>query len=89
MNKSEVLVDNIKCGGCANNVKLSLNKIEGISSVEVEIEAGKVAFEYASDEAKTAVLQKLTSLGYPEQGTSTLAQKGKSYVSCMIGRVQS
>lgn len=89
MKSSEILVDNIKCGGCANNVQLSLKKIAGVGKVDVQIEEGKVTLEYDTDETKTAVLEKLASLGYPEQGTSTLVQKGKSYVSCMIGRVQS
>jgi len=89
MKKSEILVDNIKCGGCANNVRTSLEKIEGVENVHVQIEEGKVSLEHDTDETKADVLKKLASLGYPEQGTSTLVQKGKSYVSCMIGRVQS
>ena len=33
------------------------------------------------------VLEKLNSLGYPPEGTSTGFQKAKSYVSCAIGKV--
>ena len=35
-------VENIKCGGCANTIKCSLEKVLGIQSVEVYVEQDKV-----------------------------------------------
>ena len=36
-------VENIKCGGCANTIKGSLEKVLGIQSVEVYVEQHKVS----------------------------------------------
>ena len=35
-------VENIKCGGCASTIENRLLKIDGVGSVTVDVEAGRV-----------------------------------------------
>ncbi len=81
---------NLKCGGCASSVKKGLNSIEGVETVEVDVENGKVSFDATSDETVNLVKEKLANMGYPEVGdANTLIHKAKSFVSCATGRMGS
>ena len=82
-----IIIDNLKCGGCANTITNSLSKMDNVTDVKVDVETSIVSFEVTSEEAKAKVIAKLNSLGYPPEGTSTGIQKAKSYVSCAIGKV--
>lgn len=88
----EIAVENIKCGGCANTIRTRVAQMAGVSSVDVDIEAGKVTIEGNPGE-RQAIAQKLAQLGYPEvgsvEGMKAAAAKAKSFVSCTIGRIES
>ena len=83
-------VENIKCGGCAGTIKKRLQADAGISSVEVDVAAGRVSIEAETD-ATERWRAELLSMGYPEKGTAeglaAAKAKAKSFVSCAIGRV--
>ncbi len=93
--KITVLVENIKCGGCANGIQQKLLKVDGISAVEVDIEQGLVECEMAADsevDTVSAEVKKiLHSMGYPEKGSveglQAAGAKAKSYVSCAVGKM--
>ena len=56
---------NIKCGGCATNIKNGLSDLPNVDSVEVDIESGEVKVT-TTKEIELAILeQKLNELGYP------------------------
>ena len=77
---------NLKCGGCEKGVKDALTKL-GMEHVEVSSLEGTVSFD---GERERAVAE-LTRLGYPLEGSEeakSLLRKGKSYVTCMAGRMQ-
>lgn len=84
--KAEIRVDNLKCHGCANTICNSLQKIEGVNLVDVDVENSMVFVDYNDPIGETQITSKLAQLGYPEQGTTTIIQKVSSYVSCAIGR---
>lgn len=88
MKKETLVVDNIKCGGCAANIKDSLLKVKTVEKVMVNVEKSEVSIEYDGNTDRSVFVEKLSGMGYPELGTSTLFQKGKSYVSCAIGKVK-
>lgn len=83
---ANLYVDNIKCGGCANSIIIKLNKL--VNDTKVDVEEGKVSFEYADEETLEQVKSELNSMGYSSKGTSNFTQKASSYVSCMIGRLK-
>lgn len=82
-----IIVDNLKCHGCANTITKALMKMKDVKNVSVDVESSKVNFAFEAGTTRTEVLTKLASLGYPEEGTGTAFQNAKSYVSCAIGRI--
>lgn len=86
----QIIVDNIKCGGCAGTITKKLNTGFDTNSTKVDIEKGIVSVDF--DESKRDELSKvLLSLGYPEidsvQGLGSVKAKAKSFVSCAIGKM--
>jgi len=86
MEKYEIQVENIKCGGCMNSIKKAISAIAGVEKVEISKETETVVVEGAEN-LRTQITEKLASLGYPEKGNNNLLHKAKSFVSCAIGRV--
>ena len=82
-------VANIKCGGCARSIDKALRADRRVTGVAVDVDKGVVSVE-ATDDAREALRTELLRLGYPEAGSAAglqaLAAKGKSFVSCAIGR---
>ena len=84
----DIIVENIKCGGCAQSIRKGLEKINAGVAVEVFIENGKVHLESEKSIQREDYVKALHSMGYPEPGEGNLLNTAKSYVSCMIGRMQ-
>lgn len=59
-------VANVKCGGCASNIKTNLENDARIKKVEVDIESGTVRIDANSD-ASSDWLKQMADLGYPEK----------------------
>ncbi|MCE2790329.1 MAG: heavy-metal-associated domain-containing protein [Saprospiraceae bacterium] len=85
--KIELQAENIKCGGCARSIRQSLEKLTGVSSVDVVIEEGQVLLEGDDTMDREEISQKLLQMGYPEPGKGNVLTTVNSYVSCMIGKV--
>lgn len=65
MQSESFTVKNVKCGGCAANIKKGLGALPGVAQVDVTIEGGKVS---VTGEAlnRAAIAARLAELGYPE-----------------------
>jgi copper chaperone len=87
----QIVVENLKCNGCANTIRKELGAMSGISSVEVDKEASLITVEFNDAVALSSIKEKLTGLGYPEinslHGISKVAANAKSFVSCAVGRL--
>ena len=85
-----ILVENIKCGGCANSIQRGLQEDPRVESVQVTVEQGLVEVE-ADEAVRPELVARLAKLGYPEvdtvEGAARLKAKAKSFVSCAIGRL--
>lgn len=83
-------VENIKCGGCAHSIVSKLSALNGVESVYVDVENGRVSF-FAESVLRNQVKAVLLGLGYPEtgsvEGVKAVGVKAKSFVSCAIGKV--
>ncbi len=85
--KQQVVIQNLKCGGCAHTITTELSKLNGVSEVAVNEENAVVEFETSTDDA-TAVIKRLDELGYPiENDPNNMLKKAKSYVSCAVGKI--
>jgi len=87
--KTTIQIQNLKCGGCAHTIISSLNGLDNISDVQINVETSEVSFNYLTEVDKKAVYQKLKSLGYPAvEEENSLGLKAKSYISCAIGKIK-
>ncbi len=87
MNSEKVIVANIKCNGCATSIKNELLKMQGVKSVEVDVENDSIDLSYENIQ-RDLIISKLYSLGYPEATEKNgLLLQLKSYTSCMIGKI--
>lgn len=56
---------NVKCGGCAANIKNGLAELPAVSEVEVDIESGEV--DVSGEQLdRNQLAARLADLGYPE-----------------------
>jgi len=87
--KTTIQIQNLKCGGCAHTIISSLNGLDNVSDVQINVETSEVSFNYLTEVDKKAAYQKLKSLGYPAvEEENSLGLKAKSYISCAIGKIK-
>ncbi len=81
---------NLKCNGRVNTVKKGVLSIEGVDTVEVDLDASKVIVATEDQLLIDEVKAKLSKMGYPEVGdANTMIHKAKSFVSCATGKMSS
>ncbi len=86
--KATIIVQNLKCDGCARTITNKLSELENISEVHVFPNTSMVSFEYEDSSDALNVKDKLKDLGYPSiDSKNTLASKAKSYLSCATGKM--
>jgi len=92
----KIMVENIKCGGCAGTITRRLNELGAVSDCQVDVESGIVSItgdEPNAEINRAEIAQLLLKLGYPEIGTAeglkAAKAKAKSFVSCAVGRINS
>ncbi len=87
--KSQIQIENLKCGGCAATIKKGLLALDGVTEIEIDIEKSIVSIASEKENLEEIKL-KLSKLGYPEVGdANTIVHKAKSFVSCAVGRMDS
>lgn len=60
------MVQNIKCGGCADAIQTGLKTLDGVTGVTVDIPTGQVDVSGTALN-RTLLAAKLAALGYPER----------------------
>ncbi len=86
--KSTLVIQNLKCGGCANTITTKISALENITDVEVDVEASSVSFVFQNGNDLETVKDKLAQLGYPIEGDkNSMVSKAISYVSCATGKM--
>lgn len=81
-------VENIKCNGCMNTIRKGLEQMPGVAAAQPDNQTGTVAVDFDENSVTSdAIAAKLAQMGYPLIGENTFGKKAKSYVSCMIGRM--
>lgn len=86
--KTELTIQNLKCGGCAHTITTKISELDIIDTLEINIENSTVSFTYKDASDLDVVKKKLFSLGYPVKGDkNTVVSKVKSLMSCATGKV--
>jgi len=88
--KTVLIIQNLKCGGCAHTITTKLENLESIKDVSVNTETDSVTFSHEDESQIESVVNMLSKLGYPvSDSPNSLSKKAKSYMSCAIGRMNS
>ncbi len=93
-NSTILIVQNIKCSGCARTITKSLQEIS-LNNIEVDPSSSSVRFNtpLEGDILIQKAIEKLKNLGYPlintQEGLAAMQSKAKSFISCFIGKVNS
>ncbi|MBT8298702.1 MAG: heavy-metal-associated domain-containing protein [Maribacter sp.] len=86
--KATIIVQNLKCDGCARTITDRLSDLDNISEVQVFTDTSTVSFTYEDSGDALNVKDKLKDLGYPSiDSKNSLASKAKSFVSCASGKM--
>ncbi|MFH6604430.1 heavy-metal-associated domain-containing protein [Maribacter algicola] len=86
--KESVIVQNLKCGGCAKTITSRISELENISDVSVDVETSTVSFVHSNMNDALVVKDRLKSLGYPSiDDKNSVAAKAISFVSCATGKL--
>jgi copper chaperone len=88
MRTISIVVQNLKCSGCASTIENKLNHLFNIANVDIDVENSIVMFDYEDELALLDAKETLKILGYPEVGeVNSLGTRAKSYMSCAIGKM--
>lgn len=91
METTQIWIENLKCGGCANTIKKNVKEFSGVTSVIVSPEEEVITIAHQVPLDLKAIKARLKQLGYPEkdsvEGFEKLTSNLKSYVSCAVGRL--
>ncbi|PWI31590.1 heavy metal transporter [Flavobacteriaceae bacterium LYZ1037] len=86
--RTSVIVQNLKCGGCANSIKTKLLEIKNISDIKVDIEESKISFDFIDENNALLVKEKLKNIGYPSvEEENSMLSKTKSFINCAAGKL--
>ena len=86
--RSSILVQNLKCGGCAHTITAKLEELDLISGLNVNVEESKVTFNCNNEIDVLRIKEKLMNLGYPPiDESNSFTTKAKSFVSTATGKL--
>lgn len=71
MSTIELNVEGMSCGSCVKHVTEALNTVEGVTKVDVDLQAARVRVSGQSD--SQVLIASLTDAGYPAQLASPAA----------------
>ena len=66
MSPLSLVVSNVKCDGCVNNIVSGLSSLAGVENVSVDKTTGTVQIT-GTNLDKSSITDKLSELGYPEK----------------------
>ncbi len=86
--RTSIIVQNLKCGGCAKTITDKLSDIQNINDIDVDIDHATISFTASKPEIALEVKRRLKSLGYPTENDANGAfLKAKSFMSCATGKI--
>ena len=86
--RTSIIVQNLKCDGCAKTITSKMSEVSNISDLSVDVESSTVSFIYEGIADALVAKDKLKALGYPSiDGKNSVAAKAISFVSCATGKM--
>ena len=72
MNTIHLEVQGMTCGGCVKSVTAALTRLPGVSTVDVDLQAGHATVTGNLPQGGDPLVLALTAAGYPAQLTSAM-----------------
>lgn len=66
MKTENILVENLKCDGCAATIKNKISEMADIESVEINMDKKMVCITHRGTISRESFADMLNSIGYPE-----------------------
>lgn len=63
--RTTVTIQNLQCDGCKNAVAIQLNKIDGISNIDIDVSNSSVSFDYKTHNTLEGLRMNLKEIGFP------------------------
>jgi copper chaperone CopZ len=63
--QNSIILQNLKCGGCAKTITSKISEIAHIQNVSVDVAISTIFFNAENEESTVKVKEKLKSIGYP------------------------
>lgn len=83
-----IIVQNLKCNGCAKTIINKLSTLKNIANLQVNIDESSVSFQFLNDKDVEKVKAQLMALGYPSiDNANSFSSKAKSFISCATGKL--
>ena len=60
-----VTAPDIECDGCANAIKNSVGRLDGVDSVQVDVQGKQVTVQHSPQISRTDIEQALDKAGFP------------------------
>ena len=67
-------VQGMSCGGCVKSVTSALTRVTGVSTVDVDLQAGRATVTGDLPQGGDPLVQALTAAGYPAKLTSAATE---------------
>ena len=74
MSNLHLEVKGMSCGGCVKNVTAALTRLPGVSTVDVDLQAGHVTVSGDLPQGGDSLVLALTAAGYPAKLTSAMTE---------------
>lgn len=87
--KTRIIVQNLKCGGCAKTIINRLKDENDVEDAVVLLEENTVQVQHEQQETPLRLKDILRQLGYPSvEDENGFMAKARSVVSCASGRLK-
>jgi len=70
--KKKILIEGMSCGHCVNHVKEALSELDGVTGVDVDLEAKSAVLESSEDVNDEDIKRAVDDVGYQVTGIEVL-----------------
>ncbi len=86
--RTSIIVQNLKCGGCAKTIVSKIAEVESVTDLAVEVDTATISFLYENINDALEVKKRMKAMGYPSiDDKNSVTAKAMSFVSCATGKI--
>lgn len=87
--RTRIVIQNLKCGGCAKTITTRLAKEADVLHTEVLVDESAVVVKHDNTNTPIRIKEVLKQLGYPSvEEANGMLLKARSVMSCAAGKIK-